>query len=1124
MKAENILIKARNFLVFQGDVEAIAAQSSKDLSRLIEQISGSLRYKSDYERLKDAEDRISSQFNLTLNKKRSYNSEIKQYKSQATEVQRFQKMIRERDDVVLKQFLWKLYHLEVSGNRLKNERDSYKQQLQSQEQEVTDFQKASFSVRAEYSVAHSKIQELENSLKKQERVLSDKKKSLLPIDEKISITEQTIKKCNERIHRIEVDYESQNETVKRLEKDRELVSSEKDSFEKEVEAQTRAAGLNLSENDNLEYENLKSQYAQATAEHQSDIDNYNRNLKTEEDKVKTLQSKFNQFKIQEGNLSAEVADLRSRVSTQKSRLDECNAEFTTKNKELTSQISERRQRNIREEKLQVKLQEITEYLMKYNAYTRENERDASLREEVAAMKRIYGSGVKGFVHELCRPKKKKHEVAVSTVLGKDYNSIIVDSFHTAQECIHHMREQRSGVATFIPLDSVSTQPINNRLRGISDHVNLAVDIIDYEPELESAINYVCGSTIVCDDLNVAKYVRWTKNIDVKAVTLDGSVIHKAGLMTGGRVEKQNTLQWNENEIAQARKKKDQYINELAELAKSKYSNQEEQLQADIDGLDMKMAVIRQEIHASESTYKGREAELMFAIKQIGELELSLKLAKDNLHRLETQFSTVKEQVERIEDSIFAGFAKKIGVDNIREYRLAQSTFINESSQKRLVFVNQISRLNKQLEFEMSRKTDTEKRIENLNNTTSRDGDFIEQLQQERQVLLSQIQQVENDIDEIRHNIADQQQDSSELIAMVNEKNSQLLSAQKKFDSIKKKIALLQEEIYKVTMGFMNTLRTCKIEGINLPLLSGSLNDLQLDDVSLGATEDVEKEEEEEEEEEEKDDDNGNGGLNTQKMETGVRNILKKIEIDFSDLDDDLKEKGDERTGEKIENHIQLLTVNLEKMIVNTRATERLDDAERRLREIDQDVEEGRVKSKKAKEAFEQVKRKRYELFSKAFNHISGQIDRIYKELTRTSTFPLGGTANLSLEDEIEPYSDGVNYHVMPPMKRFCDMELLSGGEKTMAALALLFAIHSYHPSPFFVLDEVDAALDNANVGNIARYIQRHAGPGFQFIVISLKNGLFENSQSLVGIYRDQEENSSRALTMNLQMYNVSARG
>ena len=85
----------------------------------------------------------------------------------------------------------------------------------------------------------------------------------------------------------------------------------------------------------------------------------------------------------------------------------------------------------------------------------------------------------------------------------------------------------------------------------------------------------------------------------------------------------------------------------------------------------------------------------------------------------------------------------------------------------------------------------------------------------------------------------------------------------------------------------------------------------------------------------------------------------------------------------------------------------------------------------------------------------------------------------------------------------------------MAALALLFAVHSYQPSPFFVLDEVDAALDNANVAKISNYIRDHAGPGMQFIVISLKTGLFQSSEALVGIYRDQGANSSKALTLDV---------
>ena len=195
--------------------------------------------------------------------------------------------------------------------------------------------------------------------------------------------------------------------------------------------------------------------------------------------------------------------------------------------------------------------------------------------------------------------------------------------------------------------------------------------------------------------------------------------------------------------------------------------------------------------------------------------------------------------------------------------------------------------------------------------------------------------------------------------------------------------------------------------------------------------------------------------------------------------------------------------------------ERLESVENKLRGTEKDFEDARKHARKAKEDFEAVMKKRSDLFNKAFSHISEQIGSIYRELTRSANYPLGGQAYLDIEDSDEPYLDGIKYHAMPPLKRFRDMEHLSGGEKTMAALALLFAIHSYQPSPFFVLDEVDAALDNTNVARIANYIHDHAAPGMQFIVISLKTGLFQNSEALVGIFRDQTENSSKSLTLDV---------
>jgi len=209
------------------------------------------------------------------------------------------------------------------------------------------------------------------------------------------------------------------------------------------------------------------------------------------------------------------------------------------------------------------------------------------------------------------------------------------------------------------------------------------------------------------------------------------------------------------------------------------------------------------------------------------------------------------------------------------------------------------------------------------------------------------------------------------------------------------------------------------------------------------------------------------------------------------------------------------------MAPNMRASDRLQGVEERLRQIEKEFDSARRAAKKAKDDFEEVKRKRLELFMKAYNHIKDQIDTVYSDLTRINQSFANGKAYLDTEESEEPYLAGLKYHATPPLKRFRDMEHLSGGEKTMAALALLFAVHSYQPSPFFVLDEVDAALDNANVAKLVGYIRRNAKPGMQFIVISLKTGLFEGSETLVGVMRDQGANSSKTLTLDVSLTRLS---
>jgi len=246
----------------------------------------------------------------------------------------------------------------------------------------------------------------------------------------------------------------------------------------------------------------------------------------------------------------------------------------------------------------------------------------------------------------------------------------------------------------------------------------------------------------------------------------------------------------------------------------------------------------------------------------------------------------------------------------------------------------------------------------------------------------------------------------------------------------------------------------------------------------------------------------------------------ETEIDFDSLDPKKTEVKTAAQYDQIkaefEAELEKMRIDIEKLAPNLKAVDHFQEVKERLQTTKDDWDSKKKDSQKAAELFESIKKERFERFKKAFDHVAKEIDPIYKGLTQSSVFPVGGKAYLHLENNEEPYNFGIKYTAMPPMKRFRDMTELSGGEQTIAALALLFAIHSYHPAPFFVLDEVDAALDNANVGKVSAYIrQRSRQDKLQCIVISLKDTFYTKADALVGVYKDQKQQQSGILTLAL---------
>ncbi|CAN0924358.1 Structural maintenance of chromosomes protein 4 [Linum grandiflorum] len=158
-----------------------------------------------------------------------------------------------------------------------------------------------------------------------------------------------------------------------------------------------------------------------------------------------------------------------------------------------------------------------------------------------------------------------------------------------------------------------------------------------------------------------------------------------------------------------------------------------------------------------------------------------------------------------------------------------------------------------------------------------------------------------------------------------------------------------------------------------------------------------------------------------------------------------------------------------------------------------------------KRQHDELRKNRLDEFMAGFNAISLKLKEMYQMIT------LGGDAELELVDSLDPFSEGVVFSVRPPKKSWKNIANLSGGEKTLSSLALVFALHHYKPTPLYVMDEIDAALDFKNVSIVGHYVKDRTKDA-QFIIISLRNNMFELADRLVGIYKT--DNCTKSITIN----------
>merc|ERR1712156_675088 len=334
---------------------------------------------------------------------------------------------------------------------------------------------------------------------------------------------------------------------------------------------------------------------------------------------------------------------------------------------------------------------------------------------------------------------------------------------------------------------------------------------------------------------------------------------------------------------------------------------------------------------------------------------------------------------------------------------------------------------------------------------------------------------------------------------VEKAKKDVAGVQKELGNISKAINQIESSLDNERSNRHNILKQCKMDSINIPMRKGRLEEIE-------------------------DEDDPSIDVSSSQPSHIIYEKEEKIKIDYSSLNSSLTEGIEENDVRRIEKRMEKIISDLMATIhriqaPNMKAMQKLDEAREKLQEANKDFETVRKKAKQAKQNFERIKQERYDLFMKCFEHVSNTIDGIYKQLARNQS----AQAFLGTENPEEPYLEGINYNCVAPGKRFQPMSNLSGGEKTIAALALLFAIHSFQPAPFFVLDEIDAALDNTNIGKVASYIESQR-ERMNIVVISLKEEFYSHADALIGITTDSIEMEktgaliSKVLTLDLTPY------
>jgi chromosome segregation protein len=655
-------------------------------------------------------------------------------------------------------------------------------------------------------------------------------------------------------------------------------------------------------------------------------------------------------------------------------------------------------------------------------------------------------GIHGTVAEL-GTINPDYAIAMEIAGGNRLSHIVVENDSVATACVDILKRDRVGRASFIPLDKIKANA-PGKLPNDSGVIDFALNLVSFDQKMLPAFEFVFSDTIVTEDFDSAKRLGFKGQ---RAVSLEGDLVERSGLMTGGYYQRSGaslSLQVEDTspEIIERLQGLETILNTLRQKQKTLKEKQKE--------LDLELQDL------SKENYRGR---------------MQLDKYEERFDEQEYRISVLKE---RIEKSTLTVNELEVQIANLQE-RDAELTVQRER------VMAQRDQCNEDLT-----KSDSAK----LNQDIKDLKEVQEQYQKQREKMQSDLTALKVALDERLGPKAVEFESKIQALDVV------IPGYEEEVKRLELEVAEREKEFVKLKREREHIDEAVKDKRVRQLELRENLRNfrMRLEEIR----------------EAQMSNEKAVYRLQTEqnRLETDIVAFIAELKA-LTDVDEAIEDRKEERELtyrelEEFQEKIKEIERELEAMgPVNLKALTDYDAERERYDEILDKKTQLEEERKEILAFMEELEAEKTQKFLSVYNEIADNFATVFAQLSP------GGEAALMLENPEYPLMGGITVRSKPRGKDLVTLDAMSGGEKTLTGLALIFAIQMYNPTSFYIFDEIDAALDNVNAHNVALLISQMAKAS-QFVVVSLRDTTVRKADLLIGV--SNQDGISKIVSVDLE--------